>query len=170
VYIKERVMHVRSLVKGCLGLLSVFAAVRVDAMYIYKADNADALELTTSWTGGVAPGENDVAVFDGLSETNFWVGAPITWGGVLFTNMDAVVTGTTTIAPSPGAADNASLTLGAEGMRCSTPNVSLVLDVPVSLSAPQVWALRSCPANASTSPPFRPAGVGAEPTEALGVA
>lgn len=134
-------MHVKSLVKGCLGLLSVFVAIRVNATNVYKADNADALELTSSWTGGAVPGENDVAVFDGLSETNFWVGAPITWGGVLFTNMDAVVRGTVKIALSPGAAENASLTLGAEGMKCSTTNVSLVLGVPISLSAPQVWAL-----------------------------
>ena len=37
----------------------------VSASDVFKADNSDDLNLTTSWTGGVVPTAADVGVWDG---------------------------------------------------------------------------------------------------------
>lgn len=60
---------------------------------IVKADNADAMNLNTSWVGGVLPSSDDVIKFDAtLTNYQFGTGAPLSYKGVLVTTGSDIVT------------------------------------------------------------------------------
>lgn len=64
------------------------------AANIVKQNNADNLNLTSSWVGGAVPGSGDVAVFDNTltsGATNL-LGATMYWGGIKVLNPGGSVT------------------------------------------------------------------------------
>lgn len=54
-------MHIRNMLAALAFLLGASAA---QADVVVKANNTNALNLGTSWIGGVAPGANDIAQWD----------------------------------------------------------------------------------------------------------
>ncbi len=70
-----------------LGAFAVLANVTF-AGDVVKANNADALNATSSWTGLVAPTSNDVAVFDATYATTgiLNTGALVDWAGIRITS------------------------------------------------------------------------------------
>ena len=77
------------------------------AQDIYKAANTDSLDLATSWTGGIAPGSGDTAVFSNLTANSTVLGTDLSWLGVVVTN--------NTAATTIGGAN--TLTLGSGGIK-----------------------------------------------------
>jgi len=121
-----------------VGLVSMLA-MAAHAAEIQKADNTDALALGSSWVGGVAPGADDTALFDGEATptaTNwiYGLGGDVVWGGIRATNHvgDLIVTN-----------DGSRLSLGAGGMDPAVKGVNwdnqVSFDVPITLTAPQTW-------------------------------
>ncbi len=97
----------------------------------FKADNQDNLNLTTSWDGGVAPGANDVAVWDNrvTAATTLLLGADLSWGGIRIED------------PLGAVQINAgnTLTLGAAGIDTSAAVQPLTLGNALTIAAPQTW-------------------------------
>ncbi len=108
----------------CFGLASAQAV-------IYKADNANNLNLGTSWVFGAAPGSSDVAGWDSTVTVNTTsaLGANLAWSGIQILNPGGLIT---------VSAGNA-LTLGASGIDLSAASQGLVLSNTVSLGASQNW-------------------------------
>lgn len=110
---------------------------------IQKADNRDALSLGTSWVGGIAPGTNDTAVWDGVvASSGNWTygfGTNTAWYGLVVTNSASMLTITN---------DGSTLTLGAGGVRFSEPTnyaFNCTICSPLHLSANQSWSVGSSP-------------------------
>ncbi|WP_075090214.1 hypothetical protein [Verrucomicrobium spinosum] len=124
----------KHLSRGC-GVIAAFCMALPSAHgdTIIKADNADALNLGTSWSGGLVPGTNDVAQWDssvtGVNTVN--LGADAGWRGLSVLN--------------PGGAVEISgantLTLGASGIDMSSAAVDLTLSSGLSLlgNTQQSW-------------------------------
>ena len=78
-----------------LALLGLFAFYGTShAASISKADNADNLNLTTSWVGSVVPGSGDVAVWDSTvtaTRANT-LGASTNWAGILISSVQGAPT------------------------------------------------------------------------------
>jgi hypothetical protein len=75
-------------------LAAAFTAATASAVNIYKADNADNLNLTTSWTNGVTPTSSDVAVWDSTvtSANTTLLGADANWAGIQILNPAGLIT------------------------------------------------------------------------------
>ena len=106
---------------------------------IVKAKNTDNMDLTTSWIGGVVPGQYDVAVINDSSVPNSSANAHAdlavssTWHG-LFASYWSGNTGYRV--------DNnygSTLTLGAGGIVGSNVNHTLTFAPNIALATPQVW-------------------------------
>ncbi|MCX6896815.1 MAG: Ig-like domain-containing protein, partial [Verrucomicrobia bacterium] len=101
---------------------------------IIKADNGTALNLTGSWTGGVAPGTNDRAVFSltANARTND-LGADLTWRGIVVSNNTKswTITGTNT------------LTVRSNGVDLASAGANLTVNAPLNLGATQTWTVGS---------------------------
>lgn len=135
---------------GRFALGSVVAAITwlfltsaVTAGEIRKADNREALALDTSWVGGVAPGSNDVAVWDGETAVSgnwtYGLGTNVTWHGLVITNSASMLTVTN---------DGSTLTLGAGGIDFASPtNAAYTYSIssPVQVSENQTWRIGSVP-------------------------
>lgn len=119
------------------GLLTVASAEETSApTLIYYDNTANVLDLTnaTAWVGGVVPGSNDVAVFDGAVPATLNLGAETVWAGIVRTNVTAALT---LQAPS-----NGTLALGAQGWRLSGTNQNfnrMYLVANVIAAADQTW-------------------------------
>ena len=100
---------------------------------IVKADNADDLNLSTSWVGSVVPGPEDMARWDAtVTGPNTTVlGADTTWRGMQIANPAGLVTIN---------AGN-TLTLGAAGtdIDLSAATADLTLNCDLALSAAHLW-------------------------------
>ena len=103
---------------------------QASAALIVKANNADALNLTTSWTGGVVPGAADTAVWDATIIANQTValGADLSWSGIDMTNVGGDIT---------FSAAN-TLTLGTAGFT-SAVNKWIFFNPAIALGAAQTW-------------------------------
>jgi hypothetical protein len=105
-----------------------------------KANNANALNLGTSWTGGVVPGLNDYALWTNnlTANRNAAIGASMTWYGIIAN----CVTGSHTIGSTAGS----SLTLGAGGIDLTgsllPKGMSFVLSASNIVSADQTWNVK----------------------------
>ena len=125
-----------------VGLVSMLA-MAAHAAEIQKADNTDALALDSSWVGGVAPGADDTALFDGEATptaTN-WVyglGGDVVWGGIRATNHADSLSVTN---------DGSRLSLGAGGMDVTLGSHQVSFDVPITLTASQTWRSSSMASN-----------------------
>lgn len=122
---------------------------------VFKANNADALNLTTSWTGGAVPGSADTAVWDSTSfpasapGTQPQLGADLSIFGIRIANPGgAVNTNNTGIAIQNGSSAN-TLTLGGGGIDLSTATQGLFFQSKILLSANQNWTINN--ANTNTS-------------------
>jgi len=113
------------------GMAMMTGVLSVKANVISKADNADVLNLGSSWVGGVAPGLNDVATWDAaltasrtytLGENLSWLGfaVPANPGGNLVFN------------------SGYTLTLGSEGIY-TTPDRSITFNCGIVLGTNQTW-------------------------------
>jgi hypothetical protein len=113
------------------GMAMMTGVLSVKANVISKADNADVLNLGSSWVGGVAPGLNDVATWDAaltasrtytLGENLSWLGfaVPANPGGNLVFN------------------SGYTLTLGREGIY-TTPDRSITFNCGIVLGTNQTW-------------------------------
>ncbi len=102
---------------------------------VIKANNADALNLTTSWVSGVAPTNADVAVWDStvVAANNPALGADTNWQGLKFTNPGGLVT--------VGTGAN-GFTIGAAGIDMSAATQDVVLSPSwFVLSTNQTWTV-----------------------------
>lgn len=122
------------LVLGALSFITAqsWAADRV------KANNADALNLSTSWVAGI-PGSGDVAVWDNTvtASNSTILGAPTSWQGIRIANP-----GTTANGGQITIGGTDTLTLGGNGIDLTatvTVPANLALNVPLALPSPQIW-------------------------------
>jgi autotransporter-associated beta strand protein len=121
------------LVAGLFAALAITPSAQ--AADIVKANNAQALNLEVSWTGGIVPGTQDRAVFDqtvvGNKTTS--LGADAAWSGVLLSgNANTwTINGAFTLA------------LGAGGVDLSLASANFAFAAPLSvrLDASQTWTV-----------------------------
>jgi len=107
------------------------------AANIVKQNDADNLNLTTSWVGGIVPNTNDVAVFDNTlpsGATNL-LGATLSWSGIKVLNPGGPVT----------IQVGNVLTNGPSGidMSSATTDLSLSNTVNIAPNALQEWNVAS---------------------------
>jgi hypothetical protein len=129
--------------RSVAAILAVFGVVASSqAAEITKANNADNLNLTTSWSGGVVPGSGDVArwnstVSDVNNTTNI-LGANTNWSGI------KIVDPAGPIVIITNASGN-TLTLGASGIDMASASQDLTLSNGVALLAAsaQTWSVGS---------------------------
>ena len=103
-----------------------------------KANNTNALNLTTSWTSSIVPNSNYIGFWDATvtGANTVALGAAMSWSGIGVNNPGGAVTiGTTT----------ANLTLGADGIDMSSATQNLTINSPVGLvlGANQIWSVAS---------------------------
>jgi fibronectin-binding autotransporter adhesin len=112
----------------CLGLGSAQAA-------LYKADNANNLNVGASWVLGGVPGASDVAGWNSTVQvnTNSALGGNLSWAGIQILNPGSGIT----IIPGN------TLTLGASGIDLSSATASLTLSNALALGANQSWNVAS---------------------------
>jgi len=116
-----------------LGLMASHNAAAAD---INKAANNTPLNQGASWVGGIAPGPDDVAVWDGVGGTashrRALLGDNLTWAGIRIENLN----GGSLQIPTGN-----SLTLGALGITMTNAgnNRNLTFSNDVSLGASQIW-------------------------------
>jgi len=129
----------------CSGLF----AVCVGAQEIIKANNSLPLNDPASWTGGVVPGDGNIAVWDNtvLGANTVTLGSALTWDGLRLTNPGGTVTlqGANRLTLDGGAATDLDLSLATQ---------DLVLDLPVTLGSSQtanIAADRSVTVNGAAS-------------------
>jgi fibronectin-binding autotransporter adhesin len=124
------------------GIFTGLIANRIFAADIVKANNADPLNLTTSWIGGAVPGASDVAVWNSTvsdpNNTTNTLGASTNWAGLKVLNPVASLTVTTN-------GSGAVLTLGASGIDMSAASQSLTLSNATALlgATTQPWLVGS---------------------------
>ena len=113
----------------------LLSAASIDAAEIFKANNNDALNLTSSWVGGVVPGADDTIVWRPFTTTdNVTLGADLSVYGAVLTNNPNVA------SLNFGANNEASVfTLGAGGLYHDNSGKTTTFLVPVALSADQRW-------------------------------
>ena len=91
----------------------------------------------SAWVGGIAPGENDVAVLADVGG-DFTISAPVAWQGLSCSGLTALV--------RLRATNGATLTLGAGGVKMGSasakPGESMAIYVPVVLACDQEWYTR----------------------------
>lgn len=136
-------MKTTQLLKLLTGLAVALNATQGShAANINKADNADALNLGTSWNGGVVPTAADVAVWDGaVTGANTTVLAANTnWSGIRIASPGGLVTIDATVGSATAGATN---TLGAAGINMADATVDLTFGAPIGLlgSTVQGWSI-----------------------------
>ncbi len=122
--------------KMLLVLVGTALGASAPAAEIVYDNAAGVTDLTdaAAWTGGVVPGTDDVAVFDGATPETLSLGVATAWAGIVRTN---TVNALTLQAPVGG-----TLALGAEGLHTTAENTDfgrLNFDVDVTLVADQTW-------------------------------
>ncbi len=115
----------------------LLSAVSIDAAEIFKADNNDDLNLTSSWVGGVVPGAGDIAQWPLVPTKNMAsaIGAPWTVAGIVVTN-GSDSTGYNSYTVTINGSD--TLTLGSQGLDYKGKK-NLTINTPISVSADQTW-------------------------------
>ena len=115
------------------SVLAALCATHASAGEVAKANNTDALNLTTSWSLGTAPTATDVALWDATvtAANTVLLGADTSWQGIKLT--------------SPGGAVTISagniLTLGASGIDLGSSTQNLSIAAPIVLGANQTWSV-----------------------------
>lgn len=119
-----------------LAALGLSLAPAARAATIVKANNLNNLNLTTSWTGGVAPGAADTAAFDNTSGSGtVLLGGSLSWAGISYANLGGAYTFATNGA--------STLTLGSGGINMAAAGQNLTINNPITLGANQSWTVNS---------------------------
>ena len=100
-----------------------------------KTTWAGSLNVDEAWVGETQPGENDVAVFDGVGGT-YALGGNVSWKGIRLGSLSSELS-----IGSDEDPDDAKLTIGSEGIQKSAGTFSLW--APTELAADQTWYNRS---------------------------
>jgi hypothetical protein len=110
---------------------------------VIKANNANALNLGTSWTSGTAPTTADVAVWNSTvtAANSVALGSDLSWQGIRLQSPGGKVTIT-------GAAN--TLTLGSAGIGILTGTQQLEIQSRVALLTSQTWTLNAAPAGSQS--------------------
>lgn len=110
---------------------------------IFKANNADALNLTTSWTTTPVPGVGDVAVWSStVTAANLSaIGAAASWQGIRIASPGGLVTIGNTATDITTTTN--VLTLGTSGIDLSTATQNLLINGHLSVGGNQVWQAAS---------------------------
>ena len=114
-----------------MAMAMILNVLAVKANVISKANNADALNLGTSWVNNVAPGTNDIATWDAAltASRTYTLGENLSWLGFA-------------IPANPGGnlAFNSgyTLTLGREGIY-TTPDRLITFNCGIVLGTNQTW-------------------------------
>ncbi|MCX6996835.1 MAG: autotransporter-associated beta strand repeat-containing protein, partial [Kiritimatiellaeota bacterium] len=103
------------------------------AQTIKKANNTDALSLTTSWALGAVPIATQIAEWDStvLAANSTLIGDNLTWQGLKISNPGGLVT--------IGATATKTLTLGTSGIDLTAATQSLTINAAAALSGNQTW-------------------------------
>lgn len=115
----------------------LLSAASIDAAEIFKADNNDDLNLTSSWVGGVVPGADDIAHWPLVPTGNMAsaIGAPWSVAGIVVTNgADSTAYNSYTVTIN----GSDTLTLGSQGLDYMGKK-NLTVNTPISVSADQTW-------------------------------
>ena len=99
-----------------------------------KANNTDALNATTSWSGGLVPGTSDTPVWNNIvtaANTTNSLGADTIWGGMAVRNPGGLVT--------INAGNTLTLGAAATAIDMSGATADLTLNCPLILGAANVW-------------------------------
>lgn len=102
---------------------------------VIKLNNADNLNLGSSWNGSNPPGTGDIGVWDNTvtGANTTLLGGPLSWSGIRIANpAGAVIINT-----------GDSLTLGSAGIDMSAATQNLTLSSAVTLGAAQAWNVGS---------------------------
>lgn len=116
-----------------VSVLAALCTTHAAAGEVAKANNTDALNLTSSWSLGTAPTATDVALWDATvtAANTVLLGADTSWQGIKLT--------------SPGGAVTISagniLTLGSSGIDLSSATQNLSIAAPIVLGANQTWSV-----------------------------
>jgi len=131
---------IRSSAMSCATFFITFSMAS-QAAEIAKTDDANALNLGTSWVGGTAPGAADVALYDSTltAARNSAIGDDASWAGI------KVVTtgGVHRIGNSGTGTGGKILTLGSSGIDMSAASQNFDIWARTTLSANQTWNVAS---------------------------
>ena len=129
-YMKKNTLLKNVVLFICSLCLAATTARAVDKI---KADNADNLNLGTSWVSGSPPTSADVGVWNGtvIADNTTSLGADTNWAGIRIANPGGPVT---ILAGN-------TLFNGAAGMDLSAATQDLTLNNNVDVSAPQTWSV-----------------------------
>ena len=114
-----------------LVLLPAFSSEAADVL---KANNADSLELTTSWVAGAVPEGTDIAVWDSTvtAANSTALNADLSWQGIRVANPGGAVTINNTAN---------LLTLGTAGIDLSAATQNLTIGTTLMTDGNQTWSL-----------------------------
>ncbi len=124
----------RQIALACLlGVAALLVGRLAPAADVIKADNADALNVTTSWTGGAVPTAADVGVWDNTvtGANSVALGGNLSWQGIRIADPGGAVTITS----------GSTLTLGTAGIDMSAATQDLSIASGVTLGADQSWTV-----------------------------
>jgi autotransporter-associated beta strand protein len=133
----QKIMHSRpsAVTRSAAVLLGLMAGQSLHANDVIKANNTDALNLTSSWVGGSAPTNADVAVWDStvIGANTVSLGADTSWSGIKVSNPGGLAT---------ISAGN-TLTLGSAGVDMSAATQNLTLNSALVIGSIQTWNVAS---------------------------
>lgn len=127
---KPKFRSLAAVIAPLTAVIVVSFAGQAMAASIVKANNADNLNLATSWVGGAVPGAADTAIWDATVAANqtLLLGADLSLGGINMTDSGGDVTINT----------GNILTLGASGIT-SAASKWVWINAPIALGANQIW-------------------------------
>lgn len=130
----SRILTIESVTDGVSSSRSL-ANLTLTTTLFAKSNNADALNLGSSWTDGVAPGPNDIALWNRTvtAASTAPLGADRSWYGLHIADPAASVT-----IPAGN-----TLTLGAGGLRMSDATQDLTIAANLVTGASQTWKVAS---------------------------
>jgi autotransporter-associated beta strand protein len=119
------------------------AASSMQAADIVKTDDANDLNLGTSWVGGLVPTSIDVALFNSTLTTGATLnlgnpanGAVVDWAGIRLANPAGAI-----VIQDP--TNSMTFNLGVSGIDLSAATQALTINAPFNLTADQSWNVGS---------------------------
>ena len=123
------------------ALFFITSNLGTQAAEIVKTNDANALNLGTSWVGGTAPGSGDVALYDSTLTTarNSAIGDDASWAGIKV----ATTGGAHRIGNSGTGTSGKILTIGSSGIDMSAASQNFNVWAGITLAANQTWNVAS---------------------------